>query len=89
VDGLCDRFATYVGYLVAAGRTGEYTAREPDLVLASADQPLPARFQRQARRLDIRNEALLGHSEVAHMLLAEVLGALLPTSPASDDQVSR
>jgi hypothetical protein len=68
VDGLCDRFATYLGYLAASGRAEVAQAVQPALVVASADHPLPGRYRPAALVLDLPHERMLDDDTVAGLV---------------------
>jgi hypothetical protein len=80
VDMLCGRFANYLGYLVAAGRSGDGDDFRP-MVLASSDHPLPPAYRDVASRLGVLHDDLLGDPETARRVHAAVNGqGLVPLS---------
>lgn len=71
VDGMSGRFATYLGYLVAAGRAADYdTSVTQEMVVVSEDHRAPKPHD---LRLGVLHDELLGSLELAHLLRDEVL----------------
>jgi hypothetical protein len=68
VAQLCDRFAAYLGYLVAAARTPQRPGPPPALVLATGDHTVPERYREQAVQLAVRHEQLLSDRGAAALV---------------------
>jgi hypothetical protein len=68
IGQLCDRFAAYLGYLVAAARTPQHPGPAPALVLAAKDHTVPEPYKEQAVHLAVGHERLLSDCAAATLV---------------------